>query len=174
MVQMLFSGTYLTFLCSLTERHLMWMHTWQWKGTIHSRPLPNRADYYKALHKVVYNKTDLLAGGNEKTFGIFSSVFLVNNMWIFCASPGSADHDDDNHPPIVISAFISLADTFPPVQVFKNNLKGQKNSPTVAGDGTDITDQLRLKEITLNVIDFLQAKSGVVRGVFIWWAWRYE
>lgn len=41
--------------------------------------------------------------------------------------------------------------------VLKDNLKGQKNSPT--GDGTDATDQPGLKEMTIKAIDILQARS---------------
>jgi len=47
----------------------------------------------------------------------------------------------------------------------KENLKGQKNSPT--GDGSDATDQPGLKEMTLKAIDILQARSKKNQGWFM-------
>jgi len=42
-------------------------------------------------------------------------------------------------------------------QVFPQNLRNQKNSPT--GDGTDAIDQPGLKEMTIKAIDVLQQRQ---------------
>jgi len=50
-------------------------------------------------------------------------------------------------------------------QVLKENLKGQKDSPT--GDGTDALDQPGLKDMTLKAIDILQARTKKNEGWFM-------
>lgn len=52
-----------------------------------------------------------------------------------------------------------------PSQVFKENLRNQKNSPT--GDGTDAVDQPGLKEMTLKAIDILHARADKNAGWFM-------
>ncbi len=51
------------------------------------------------------------------------------------------------------------------LQILKNNLKGQKSSPT--GDGTDAVDQPGLKEMTLKAIDILHARAEKNAGWFM-------
>ncbi|CAA7266859.1 unnamed protein product [Cyclocybe aegerita] len=52
--------------------------------------------------------------------------------------------------------------------VLKENLKGQRNSPT--GDGTDALDQPGLKDMTLKAIDILQARTKRNEGWFMMYA----
>ncbi|KAF9449517.1 alkaline phosphatase-like protein [Macrolepiota fuliginosa MF-IS2] len=49
--------------------------------------------------------------------------------------------------------------------IFPNNLKNQKSSPT--GDGTDAVDQPGLKDMTLKAIDILQARADKNAGWFM-------
>lgn len=66
---------------------------------------------------------------------------------------------------VILHSQLSLSYQSPLTQVLKENLKGQKDSPT--GDGTDALDQPGLKDMTLKAIDILQARTKKNEGWFM-------
>lgn len=66
---------------------------------------------------------------------------------------------------VILYSQLSLSYQSPLTQVLKENLKGQKDSPT--GDGTDALDQPGLKDMTLKAIDILQARTKKNEGWFM-------
>jgi len=66
---------------------------------------------------------------------------------------------------VILYSQLSLSYQSPLAQVLKENLKGQKDSPT--GDGTDALDQPGLKDMTLKAIDILQARTKKNEGWFM-------